>query len=141
MTISLSQVAIQIENYVNTAVADQAAGKATAIETIVADFHAAYEVAKDKVEELAEAEAPVVVSAFELALSQVGQLVANTVVALFGAAGAGLSGGEKANLAATTVVQAATAQGKALAAQDLTTLIKNSFIAASNILTPAAATN
>ena len=68
---------------------------------------------------------PVVESSFATLASQFGTLAVSTVMNLMGAAGAALSGGEKLNLTATTIVQAAEAAGVATVEGDVTALAKN----------------
>lgn len=72
---------------------------------------------------------------FETAVSQFGPLASSLVLNLVGVAGAGLTGSAKANLSATQLVQAAAKQGVAITAQDVTALIKNSYVAVDNLLT------
>lgn len=72
---------------------------------------------------------PVLESGLALAVKQFGQLAVQTVVSLMGAAGAGLSGGEKLNLTATTIKDAALQAGVSLAEADVTALAQNSYIA------------
>lgn len=72
---------------------------------------------------------PVVESAFAQAVQQFGQLAVQTVMSLFGAAGAGLTGSSKLNLTATTIVEAAEKQGVTLAEADVSALAKNAYTA------------
>lgn len=72
---------------------------------------------------------PVLESGLALAVKQFGQLAVQTVMSLMGAAGASLSGGEKLNLTATTIKDAAVQAGVALAEQDVTALAQNSYLA------------
>lgn len=79
-------------------------------------------------------------TAFEKLATDLGPLVMQTISSLATAEFASLSGGEKANLAATTIVDKAAQQGIALAAADATTLIDTGFkqfAAAAPILVPA----
>lgn len=72
---------------------------------------------------------PIIESGLALAVQDFGQLAVQTVMSLLGAAGTSLSGGEKLNLTATTIVQAAETQGKKIAAQDVTALAQNAYTA------------
>lgn len=72
---------------------------------------------------------PVVESAFAQAVEQFGELAVNTVTRLMTAEGAALSGGEKLDLTARTIVDAAAQAGKDLAAADATALAKNAYTA------------
>jgi len=124
VSVSLSSLAAQIEGF---AVGIFAKGEAE----VTALVNDAVQVATDA--------APVIenliVVSFETAVSQFGPLASALVTSLMGAAGAALSGTEKANLSAMQLVQAAANQGVALADQDVTTLIKNSYVAVQNLVT------
>lgn len=72
---------------------------------------------------------PVLESGLALAVKDFGQIAVQTVVNLMGAAGTALSGGEKLNLTATTIVQAAESAGKTIASQDVTALAQNAYTA------------
>lgn len=72
---------------------------------------------------------PVVESAFAAAVEQFGELAVNTVTKLMTEEFANLSGTAKLNLTATTIVDAAEQQGKAIAAADATALAKNAYTA------------
>lgn len=89
----------------------------------------AFDTAEKDVIAAAEALAPVLEDTFETVVAQFGSLAVTTVMNLFGAAGAGFSGTEKANLSDTTILQAAKEQGVTLLAQDVTALVKNAYVA------------
>lgn len=72
---------------------------------------------------------PVVESAFAAAVEQFGELAVNTVTKLMTEEFANLSGTAKLNLTATTIVDEAEKQGKAIAAADATALAKNAYTA------------
>lgn len=128
VSVSLSSLAAQIEGFAASAIAK---GK----EELTVLVNDAVQVVKDA--------APVVENlvliSFETAVSQFGPLASALVQNLMGAAGAALSGTEKNNLSATQLVQAAANQGVTLAAQDVTTLIKNSYVAVTNLVSKALA--
>jgi hypothetical protein len=126
VTASLSSLAAQIEGFA-TGILQK--GEAE-VQTLVNDAVQVAEEAVPVVENL-------LVVGFEQAVAQFGPLASALVTSLMGAAGAGLLGNEKANLSATQLVQAAANQGVVLADQDVTTLIKNSYIAVSNLVTKA----
>lgn len=89
----------------------------------------------------AKAELPIIEDAFQHLLNDLGAIATKLVLDLFGVAGNGLSGSEKANLSATQLVEAAAAQGIAVAAQDVTKLIKDSYLAVKEELNKVSATN
>ena len=66
-------------------------------------------------------------SAFESLVTQFAPLVMSTISNLATAAFVSLSGGEKLNLAATTIVDTAAQQGVTIAAADASALVKNGF--------------
>lgn len=72
---------------------------------------------------------PVIESGLATAVKQFGQLAVQTVINLMGAAGVALSGGEKLNLTATTIKDAAVQAGVQLADADVTALSQNAYIA------------
>lgn len=72
---------------------------------------------------------PVVESGLAQAASQFGQLAVQTVMNLMTAAGASLSGSEKLNLTATTIVQAAEKASVQIAAADVTALSQSAYTA------------
>lgn len=120
---SLSDIAKQIEGFAAAAVAE---GEK--------DLEAFVQKAEQIGEEAAVAVEPVVVTTYHLIVSQFGQLATAVVYSLMGAAGAGLSGTEKANLGATTIVQAAWNAGVTLLSGDASTLLKNAFVAVTDVV-------
>lgn len=86
------------------------------------------------IDQIVEAEVPVIESSLEIAARQFGQLAIQTVISLFGSAGAALAGNAKLNLTATTIVDAAAKTGVTLLEQDVSTLAQNAFVAAQNRL-------
>lgn len=86
-------------------------------------------------EEAVEAVEPVLKQELGLLVSQFGTLAAQLVMSLMGAAGAALTGTAKANLAVTSLVQAAANQGVTLLDADASTLIKNAFVAVDELVT------
>jgi len=125
-TATLSGLAAQIEAFASAAVA---AAKAEA-EKIGAEIVVEAKAVEAAIE-------PIAVMAFNEVVQQFGALAAATVTSLFGQAGALLSGGEKADLAARTLVDAVEQSGKKILADDATALIKNSYTAVKNLLQPA----
>lgn len=125
---TLSELAAKIEAF-----AEQA------VEAIKAEAEKDFDAAVEKGGEIVEALEPIVEDAFSLLVSQLGGIAANIVTGLFGVAGAALSGSEKADLAARQLIEAGFQQGVTVAAQDATTLIKNSYVAVKAILQPTAA--
>jgi hypothetical protein len=88
---------------------------------------AAVTIAKDEGVELAGKIAADVTDALEDAVDKLGAKATEIVTALF--ADDSLSGIEKANLAATQLVEHATTTGIQVAAHDVTTLIKSAYLA------------
>jgi hypothetical protein len=78
---------------------------------------------------------PVIESDIVLVLSQLKQLAIDTVLT---AAKEALTGGEKLGLVVTTVLQAAEAEGKAIAVGDAQMLAQQAYYAVSTALTPPA---
>lgn len=72
---------------------------------------------------------PVVERSLLALVEQFGGTASDIVLSLFGAAGASLGGSEKANLAATTLVEAAAKKGVTIVSADVSTLVKNAFTA------------
>lgn len=121
---SLSDIAARIEGFAAAAVAE---GEKE-LEAIVAK-------AEQVVEEAEKAVEPIVVTAFHLIVEQFGPLASQLVVALAGSYGAGLTGTAKANLGATSLIQAAWNRGVTLLESDAGALIKNSYVAVDDVIT------
>lgn len=77
---------------------------------------------------------PIAENAFAQAVAQFRTLATETVVNLMTEAGAALSGDEKANLAVTTLLDHAEQTGIALAESDASALVKNAFLAVTEVL-------
>lgn len=127
---SLSALAAQIESFAKTEFAKGEAEVSAFVNKAVEVTEEVVEAAEPVVEQLVELE-------FEAAVTQFGPLASALVKNLMGVAGAALGGTEKANLSATQLVQAAANQGYVLADQDVTALIKNSYIAVKNLVESA----
>jgi hypothetical protein len=125
-SVSLSALATQIEGFASNIIHK---GE----DELAALINDAVEVAEDAAPVLEN----LVEITFEEAVGQFGPLASALVKNLMGAAGAAMTGTEKANLSATQLVQAAANQGKSLLSQDVTALIKNSFIAVDNLVSGA----
>lgn len=112
----LENVAAQFEQFAETivdAAVEEASDVGTKLTAIAAE-------ALDEGEEVVE-------EAFADLVEKVGEAATKFVTNLF--ANDTLSGTEKANLAATQLVQHATTSGITIAAHDVTTIIKSAFLA------------
>lgn len=99
------------------------------------DFEAIIAGIEPAVEAAAEAVAPIVVTALNDLVDQLGGVASQLVLSLMGAAGDALTGSAKANLGATSLIDAAAKKGIALADSDASTLIKNAFAAVDDLVT------
>lgn len=100
---------------------------------IVADLEAfavkEWKVVEAQTVEIVQEIEPVVENGFALLVKQFGQLAVATVVNLMTSAGAAMTGSEKLNLTATTVVDAAEKAGFSVLAADATALANNAYVA------------
>lgn len=120
---ALSDIATKVEAFAAAAVAEGEKDLASIVSAV-----------EEVGEEAAEKVEPVAVSELGELVSQLGGIAAQLVLSLMGAAGAGLSGTEKANLGATSLVQAAVTKGVTLAESDASTLVKNAYVAVDDLV-------
>lgn len=116
-----SDIATQLEAFAQAEIAKLEAGAGKVGEAIA--------------EDLQKAE-PVLEDAFVTILKQFGALASQIVVGLMMNTVDNLSGGEKHNLAVTTLVDNAAQQGVQILAADATALIKNTYLAVSGLQLP-----
>lgn len=117
-----SDIATQLEDFAKEELAKLEAGAGNVGE-IIAD-------GLQKVE-------PVLEDAFVAILKQFGALASQIVVGLMTNTVDNLSGGEKHNLAVTTLVDNAAQQGVQILAADASALIKNTYLAVTGLQIPA----
>lgn len=131
---ALTDIALQIEGYAKAAFDEGEKDLESLLSNFKSSAASFVQKVEDGVSEAAAEIKPMIVTAFHTIVAQFGQLATQLVLSLAGAAGAGLSGTEKANLAATSLVQAAWEKGVELLSGDVSALIKNAWVAIQELL-------